>query len=90
MFETGNYIEAVLWGLIGFAFLLAAIKPSKNRLQYLFLALVFFAFGGSDIVEVRTGAWWRPWWLLIWKGVCVLVMLQQFIRYTRRAKQEES
>lgn len=79
MFETGNYLEAGLWGLNGLGFVLAAIKPSLHRRKCLFLALVFFAFGGSDVVEVRTGAWWRPWWLLIWKGVCVLIMLQQLI-----------
>ena len=31
----------------------------------------FFAFGISDFVEIHTGAWYRPWWLLAWKATCV-------------------
>gem|GEM_PF-3089523 len=38
-------------------------------------ASVFLAlFGVSDFVEVHTGAWWRPWWLLAWKGDCIFAL----------------
>lgn len=40
------------------------------RLRVL-LSLSFFAFGVSDLVEVTTGAWWRPPWLLALKGACL-------------------
>lgn len=32
-------------------------------------------FGLSDVVEVRTGAWYQPWWLLVWKGVCLATIV---------------
>jgi hypothetical protein len=38
-------------------------------------AAVLLAFGGSDVVETRTGAWWHPWWLLVWKGLCVVALV---------------
>jgi len=31
-------------------------------------------FGVSDIIEVSTGAFWRPWWLLALKGTCLIGM----------------
>jgi hypothetical protein len=43
--------------------------------QFVQVACVLVAFGFSDVVEIQTGAWWRPWWLLVWKGACLLAML---------------
>jgi hypothetical protein len=34
-------------------------------------ALLFALFALSDVIEVQTGAWWRPWWLAVIKGVCI-------------------
>ena len=56
-------------------------------------AVTFCAFGVSDIVEVETGAWWRPWWLLVWKGLCIvvlLVLLWQHYRAGKRTKEPGS
>jgi phosphoglycerol transferase MdoB-like AlkP superfamily enzyme len=89
MFETLNYAEAALWFVIGLVFLVSAFRtPSQDvRLRNILLASTFLAFGGSDIVEVHTGAWWRPLWLLAWKTVCVLILLHQFVRY-RQSRRE--
>ncbi|MHC4132622.1 MAG: hypothetical protein ACYSSP_06740 [Planctomycetota bacterium] len=38
---------------------------------YIAASILLIAFGCSDFVEIRTGAWWRPWWLLVWKGGCL-------------------
>lgn len=35
------------------------------------LAIFLMAFGVSDVIEMRTGAWWRPLSLLIFKVVCL-------------------
>jgi hypothetical protein len=40
----------------------------------------------SDLVEARTGAWWKPWWLFVWKAACVLLMLGGAWRYQRLTK----
>jgi hypothetical protein len=81
MFKTINHAEAALWCAIGIGFLIVAIAVPRNRSRCILLGVVFIAFGGSDVVEVQTGAWWRPWWLLGWKAACLLVMVQQLTQY---------
>ncbi len=81
MYVVANRIEAGLWIIIGAAFLVAAIRRQNQRRGLLILAFAFVAFGISDLVEIRYGQWWDPWWLLAWKGVCVLVFLIALIRY---------
>jgi hypothetical protein len=43
----------------------------------------FVLFGASDLIEVRTGAWWRPWWLLAWKAACVFALIVLLVGYYR-------
>ena len=84
IYVNGNYFEAFLW--LGFAigFAVNAGKTSgKTRINRLITTLIFLLFGGSDIVEVQTGAWWSPWWLFVWKASCVLSMAILFWVYLR-------
>ncbi|HRX85012.1 MAG TPA: hypothetical protein P5572_08340 [Phycisphaerae bacterium] len=85
MFRTANLIEAAFWIAVGAAFLIVALRRRQGRASAASAAVVFIAFGVSDIVETTTGAWWRPWWLLVWKGVCVLALLTLFVRWRRPA-----
>jgi hypothetical protein len=70
---TFNAAEAGLWTL--FAVLVAnlgrRVRGLGPRLR-VFLALAFLAFGVSDLIEMSTGAWWRPPGLLAYKGACLL------------------
>lgn len=88
MFETANYIEAGLWITIGLVFILfglAGMIPLKHRWPVIAVTLILF--GISDIVETRTGAWWKPWWLFVWKALCVLVLAVCVIQhYSQRRK----
>ena len=80
-----NYIEAGLWVALGFGAGVQAVRfGGAVRRDLLVLAIALIAFGFSDLVETRTGAWWRPWWLLAWKSACVGVMLWLLARYVRR------
>jgi hypothetical protein len=82
MFRVANHLEAGLWAVIGLLFLLGALRRRQGvRRMAVFAGVVFLAFGASDVVEVRTGAWWRPWWLLVWKTACVLAMFGLLVRY---------
>ncbi|MBK8267973.1 MAG: hypothetical protein IPK83_06550 [Planctomycetes bacterium] len=82
--EIGNQVEAVLWILIGMIFLVQCfMRKPAGRVNVVGLAIAFILFGISDIVETKTGKWWDPWWLLAWKGGCVLYFLIQFIRYRK-------
>jgi hypothetical protein len=88
-FVIANYAEAALWNAIGVVFLVAAAAgqaPRRDRRwprTLIVAAVLFIAFGWSDVVETRTGAWWRPWWLLAWKGLCVLSLLAVGLGYYR-------
>jgi hypothetical protein len=56
------------------------------RVRCLVAAVTLVLFGISDVVEVETGAWYRPWWLLVWKGVCVMVLGYLLITYIREKR----
>ncbi len=70
IFAYANYAEACLWTGLG----VIAIARRNSRWS-VGLTIALLGFGVSDIVEVRTGAWYRPWWLLAWKATCVLLIL---------------
>ena len=84
IYVNGNYLEAFLWFCFAIGFAVNAGKTSgKTRINRLITTLIFLLFGGSDIVEVQTGAWWSPWWLFVWKASCVLSMAILFWVYLR-------
>jgi len=66
-----NSVEAAVWISIGFLLFLGLKKGAVNssKKDVVALSILFVAFGASDVVEVYSGAWWRPWWLLIWKAL---------------------
>ena len=80
-FVTANYIEASLWSVIGIGFLLRAFLK-RGGATSIIAAVAFLVFGASDVIETHTGAWWRPWWLLVMKGMCLAVFLVLLARYT--------
>lgn len=85
--RDGNLIEAGVWFLLAVVLGIHALRRERRLRPTLFLiALALAVFGGSDLVESRTGAWWKPWWLFVWKAACVLLLLLGFIRYYRLTK----
>ena len=82
--RDGNMIEAGVWFVLSLGMLLHLFRADSTvRPTLAVLAETLAVFGGSDLVEAHTGAWWRPWWLFVWKGVCVMVLLIGFMRYYR-------
>ena len=80
-----NLIEVGLWTGFGIGFLIAAIKHAgSTRKRCSFAAVVFFLFGASDAVELQTGAWWKPWWLFVWKVICVISLLGLYVQSRSR------
>jgi hypothetical protein len=79
-FVTANYAEAALWATIGIGFLLHALAK-RGGPSSLIAALAFLLFALSDVIETRTGAWWRPWWLLALKAACLAVFLALLARH---------
>jgi hypothetical protein len=84
IYVNGNYLEALIWFLFAIGFAVNAGKTSGTTIiNRLITTLIFLLFGGSDIVEVQTGAWWSPWWLFVWKASCVVSMVILFWVYLR-------
>lgn len=84
----GNWIEAGLWLGVSVIMLGLALKREGPVRRVLMIATAsFIVFGISDVIETQTGAWWRPTWLLLLKGACILVLFvafRQYYRLTRR------
>ena len=89
VFVHGNQSEAALWILVAAAFAWYAWgQTGVGRQRCWFAAATFLLFGISDLVEIRTGAWWRPWWLFVWKAACVVAMVWLLVDDMRRKRRE--
>ena len=74
-FVNTQYGEAALWWLIAGVFLLYATRRSgPGRRRCRLAAAAFAVFGLTDVIEAHTGAWWRPWWLVVVKALCLGAM----------------
>ncbi|MEB3340769.1 hypothetical protein [Okeania sp.] len=84
IYRQGNYIEAGIWFIFAGAFAVSAIKSCELiRLHRIVATFTFLLFSLSDIVEVQTGAWWHPWWLFVWKSLCVFSMFCLLMFYLK-------
>ena len=81
-----NYIESVLWFIIAIGLLVHSLKLGKSDASFkicLISSGAFVAFGVSDIIEAQTGAWWRPFSLLVLKAICVVTFVLCFFKYKK-------
>lgn len=86
-----NEVEAGVWLLIAIVFLVFSFKAvGEKRKLGVVCFVAFLIFGISDIIESRTGAWWRPLWLLAVKIPCVLTFIYCYLKYRRIQKTEQS
>jgi hypothetical protein len=82
--RDGNLIESGVWFLLSLVLFIYAFRRERSiRPTLWWLAVVLAVFGASDVVEARTGAWWKPWWLFVWKAACVAGLFFGFLRYYR-------
>jgi len=87
MHATFNYCEAVFWAIVALVIFIASRRAAPNARRIAHVAVpVLILFGVSDIVEVYTRTWWRPIWLLLWKGLCIAVLVACFVCYLRTTK----
>lgn len=83
-----NYIEIGLWTVIGLAFAVRALRPAFRNLK-ITAAVTFGLFAVSEVIEIHTGAWWKPWWLFGLKAVCVVNMCVLMMIYINKTKEPE-
>jgi hypothetical protein len=79
-----NLTEAAFWAIFGLFCLTRALRSSTGRDRMVVTCITLLVFGLSDLVEIQTGAWWRPWWLLLWKATCLGVLALTWGPYLRR------
>lgn len=81
-----NAFEAVFWITVGSVVCIKNAEPSRHQRLGRVAAFWFVLFGISDIIEVFTGAWWRPLSLLVFKGVCLTALVTCGIVYLRTSR----
>jgi hypothetical protein len=87
-FQISNYIEAGLWSSIGLCFAIAAMRYRAARTRRYWGAITFILFGLSDVVEAQTGAWYKPFGLLLWKGICLVAIVWLMIVELRASRRK--
>lgn len=66
-----NGVEVVWWtGLAVFLWAQRRRTPRALRSLSAWAILLLLLMAISEVIELRTGAWWRPWWLAVWKFTC--------------------
>ena len=83
--EAFNLAEGVVWVAIGAALLISAAFNRRLLFRLRIVAAISFVlFGISDFIEMRTGSWWNPSWLLSLKALCVITLAACLWVYMRR------
>ena len=73
--DSFNAVEVVLWLIVALVLFHLGRRHQRLRGHAWSAASLFVLFGISDLVELQTGAWWQPWWLLAWKALCLVGLL---------------
>ena len=84
-----NYIEILIWGIIGIIFSIQCIRLPAYRKQAMIATITFLLMAVSEVVETRTGAWWRPWWLFVWKVSCGISMFALLYHHSKQKDNHE-
>jgi hypothetical protein len=64
-----NGVETVWWTVVAVALACRPTPPRASGYRWA-LVVVLLAFAASDVWELKTGAWWRPWPLCVLKFAC--------------------
>jgi hypothetical protein len=71
-----NAVEALFWfALAGVVAIYGGRTAGFTRRTRIAMPVLLAAFGVSDLIELQTGAWWRPPGLLVLKGACLIGLI---------------
>jgi hypothetical protein len=79
-----NGCEAAFWLVLAIV-IVVRYRKSTGRLRRLswITAVLLAGFAVSDVIEMQTGAWWRPVGLPILKGTCLSGLVISFVAMIR-------
>jgi hypothetical protein len=83
-FFVFNLCEGLLWLAIALGFAFVYRKRRQNADLMVAAGLLFMTFGLSDFVEIQTGGWYKPWWLLAWKASNLVGFVMVYLLHRRR------
>jgi len=83
-FAMFNACEGLLWMGISLGLLVVLYRKRQNAELMLVLAALFAAVGVSDWIEIGTGGWYKPWWVLTWKVTNFLGRAMTLVLLRRR------
>lgn len=83
-FRLFNLAEGVFWIVLGLTLLGVMIRQRRNLDLMTAAGLLFVTFGLSDFVEIQTGGWYKPWWMLTWKGTNLAGLIGVYALFQRR------
>lgn len=87
--QLSNLLEAFVWFSIAAILLVKSRSARIHARTVLVLAVSFAIFGLTDLIEIQSGAWWRPTWLLALKALCVVSFVLCHVRYLRTGPASE-
>ena len=70
-----NAFETVLWTVLACMAAFYATRLRERRGHLVVAAVTLVLFAGSELMEMKTGAWWHPLWLMFWKGACITILV---------------
>jgi len=87
--QAYNSFEVFLWGWIGIGLVLYfSFKGGWHRNRGIGAGGLFLLFSLSDAIEVQTGAWWSPVWLLLWKVLNIIGFIAVYLNYKRAGNKD--
>lgn len=89
-FRCFNQAEGTFWILLGLAMFVVMARRRRDVELRTAAGLLFIAFGLSDFVEIHTGGWYKPWWLLAWKATNLAGLFGVFLGFRHRTAVLES
>ena len=84
-----NLVEGLMWIGMGTILLWKSCSSERARNPIILAGVTFILFGLSDFVEIQTGSWFEPVWLLIWNVACVVSLVSCLVWYLALGRKQD-